>query len=106
MTKTIRSLLVLAAAACLAGAMGLAQSSGQAVYRAHCQGCHGANGVASPGMAKMMGIKPVTDPAIKKLTEAQMFTAVKNGKGKMHPFAGKLTDPQIKAAVAYYRGLK
>ncbi len=105
MTKTIRSLSVVAALVFLAGAMGLAQS-GQATYRSSCQGCHGANGVPSPGMAKMMGIKPVTDPAIRRLSSAEMFAAVKNGKGKMHPFAGKLTDGQIKDVVAYYRGLK
>lgn len=105
MTKAIRSLSVLAVAACLASAMCLAES-GQATYKSSCQSCHGANGVPSPGMAKMMGIKAVTDPAIKKLTSAEMFAAVKNGKGKMHPFAGKLTDAQIKDVVAYYRSLK
>ncbi len=105
MKNAIRSLSVLAVSACLASAVCLAQAGG-ATYKSSCQSCHGATGVPSPGMAKMMGIKPVTDPAIKKLTAAEMFTAVKNGKGKMHPFAGKLTDPEIKASVAYYRGLK
>jgi hypothetical protein len=54
-----------------------------------------------PGMAKMMGIKPVSDPEIKKLT-VQMVAAVKNGKGKMKPVAG-LTDAQIKDAVTFYK---
>ena len=57
------------------------------------------------GMAKMLGIKPVTDPAIKKLTVDEMVAAVKNGKGKMKPATG-LTDAQIKDAVLYYRSLK
>jgi hypothetical protein len=56
-------------------------------------------------MAKAMGIKPVSDPAIKKLTVDQMAAVVKNGKGKMKPISG-LTDAQIKEAVEYYRGLK
>jgi cytochrome c553 len=56
-------------------------------------------------MAKSMGIKAASDPAIKALTAAQEFAAVKNGKGKMHPVAG-LTDAQIKDVVAFYRGLK
>jgi mono/diheme cytochrome c family protein len=105
MTKTIRSLLVLAAVVCLAGAVCFAQSGGEATYKAKCQMCHGATGTPSAGMAKTMGIKPVSDPDIKKLTADQMFAAVKNGKGKMKPATG-LTDAQIKDAVAFYRGLK
>jgi len=105
MTKMIRSLLVLAVVACLAGAVGFAQTSGEATYKAKCAICHGATGVPSAGMAKAMGVKPASDPAIKKLTAAEMFTSVKNGKGKMKPIAG-LSEAQIKDAVSYYRGLK
>ena len=105
MTKTIRSFLVLAIAVSLAGAAGFAQSAGEATYKAKCQMCHGATGTPSAGMAKAMGIKPVSDPDIKKLTADEMAAAVKNGKGKMKPIAG-LTDAQIKDAVAFYRGLK
>ena len=102
MTKMIRSLLVSAVVMSLASTVCLAQSAGQAIYKAHCQSCHGSAGVPSPEMAKMMSIKAVTDPSIKTLTVAQMITAVKNGKGKMKPVAG-LTDAQIKEAVIFYR---
>jgi len=67
--------------------------------------CHGSAGTPSPGMAKMMGIKPVSDPSMKALTEAQMEAAVKSGKGKMKPIAG-LTDAQVKDVVTYFRSLK
>jgi mono/diheme cytochrome c family protein len=106
MTKTIRSLAVLAAAVCMAGSMSFAQSSGEATYKANCQSCHGSAGTPSPGIAKMMGVKAVSDPDIKKLTAAQEFDSVKNGKGKMKPFAAKLTDDQIKDAISYFRTLK
>ena len=105
MTKTFRSLAVLAVAVCLAGAMSLAESSGQATYKAKCAMCHGATGTPSAGMGKAMGIKPVSDPAIAKLTVAQISAAVKDGKGKMKPVAG-LTDAQIKDVATYYKGLK
>jgi len=104
MKETLRPQLLLVAVVFLASAVGFAQSSGQATYKAKCQMCHGATGTPSPGMAKMMGIKPVSDPAIKALTADQMFTAVKNGKGKMKPVTG-LTDAEIKDAVIFYRGL-
>src|SRR6476646_4675058 len=106
MTITIRSLAVLAATVGLAGSLGFAQSSGEAVYKANCQSCHGSTGTPSPGIAKMMGVKPASDPDIQKLTAAQEFDAVKNGKGKMKPLSPKLTDEQIKDSVAYFRTLK
>jgi mono/diheme cytochrome c family protein len=106
MTKTIRSMAVLAATVCLAGSMGFAQSAGEAVYKANCQSCHGSTGVPSPGIAKMMGVKPSTDPDYKKESAADMVASVKNGKGKMKPLSPKLTDAQIKDAVDYFRSLK
>jgi len=106
MTKTFRSQVVLAVVVCLASAVGFAQSSGGATYKANCQSCHGSSGTPSPGIAKMMGVKPVSDPDVAKLTAAQEFDAVKNGKGKMKPFSGKLTDAQIKDVVSYFRTLK
>ena len=105
MTKMTRSLLALAVVMSLAGAVSFAQSGGEATYKAKCAVCHGATGTPSAGMAKSMGIKAASDPAIKALTATQVFAAVKNGKGKMHPVAG-LTDAQIKDVVAFYRGLK
>ena len=105
MTKTMRSQVVLAVAVSLASAVCFAQSAGEATYKAKCQSCHGTAGTPNPGIAKMMGVKPNSDPDIKKLTVDQMVTAVKNGKGKMKPIAG-ITDEQAKDAVLYYRGLK
>jgi mono/diheme cytochrome c family protein len=105
MTKTIRSMAVLAATVCLAGSMGFAQA-GEAVYKANCQSCHGSTGVPSPGIAKMMGVKPSTDPDYKKESAADMIASVKNGKNKMKAMSPKLTDAQIKDAVDYFRSLK
>jgi mono/diheme cytochrome c family protein len=105
MTKTIRSLTTLAAVALLASSVCLAQSGGEATYKAKCAMCHGPTGTPSAGMAKSMGVKPATDPAIKALTVAQETEAVKAGKGKMKPVAG-LSDAQIKDVVTFYRGLK
>ena len=106
MTKTIRSMAVLAAAVCLAGSMGFAQSAGEAVYKANCQSCHGSTGTPNPGIAKAMGVKPVSDPDYKNESEADMIASVKNGKNKMKAMSPKLTDAQIKDAVDYFRSLK
>ena len=105
MTKMFRYLLVLAVVMSLAGVVGFAQSPGEATYKAKCAMCHGPSGTPSAGMAKMMGIKAVSDPAIKALTVAQISETIKAGKGKMKPIAG-LTDPQVTAVAQYFKTLK
>jgi len=105
MSNTIRSLIALAAVVLLAGAVGFAQSSGEAVYKAKCQSCHGAEGTPNPGIAKAMGVKPASDPSVTSLSEAQMITDTTNGKAKMPAFKGKLSDAEIKASVDYFRSL-
>lgn len=105
MTRNPRTYAVLALAICLAGITGYAQSSGGAIYKAKCAMCHGATGTPSPGMAKMMGIKPASDPAMRKLTIEQIESTVKNGKGKMKPVAG-LSDAQVRAVAEYFKTLK
>lgn len=104
MSKTIRLGSALVLAVLLSGAMGFAQS-GEATYRARCQSCHGAQGVPNPGIAKMMGVKPVTDPSVKAHSAAEMIALTTNGKAKMPAFKGKLSDAQIKDSVEYFRSL-
>ncbi|HWG21285.1 MAG TPA: cytochrome c [Terracidiphilus sp.] len=103
MKLNIRSQVVLAMVFAVAGTVGFAQSSGEAIYKANCQSCHGSAGTPSPGIAKMMGVKPASEY---KGTEKEQAEAVKNGKGKMKPFASKLSDDQIKTVVTYFRSLK
>ena len=105
MTKSIRSLVVLAAVVSMAGAVSFAQSDGAATYKAKCAMCHGPTGTPSPGMAKMLGVKAASDPSVKSLSTADMIAVVKNGKNKMKPIAG-LSDAQVKDVVAYFRTLK
>jgi mono/diheme cytochrome c family protein len=102
MTKMVRACVVLALVTSVASAVSFAES-GEAVYKANCQSCHGSTGTPNPGMAKMMGIKASSEY---KTSEKEQFDAVKDGKGKMKPFASKLTDAQIKDAVSFFRTLK
>ncbi|MGD0912128.1 MAG: cytochrome c [Terracidiphilus sp.] len=104
MKNMIRSQFVLAAVVAVASSMCFAQD-GAALYKSKCQMCHGAAGTPSPAMGKMMGIKPVSDPAMSGLTVAQVEAAVKNGKGKMKPIAG-LSDTDVSAVAAFFKTLK
>ncbi len=102
MSKTIRNYAALAVMVVMTGVMGFAQA-GQATYKAKCQSCHGADGNPNPGIAKMMGVKPASDPAVKADSEEQMIAITTNGKAKMPAFKGKLSDQEIKDSVAYFR---
>jgi mono/diheme cytochrome c family protein len=106
MSKTIRMSSALAAVILLSGAVGFAQTSGEATYKAKCQSCHGAQGVPNPGIAKAMGVKPVTDPSVKSMSTAEMIAITTNGKPPHMPaYKGKLSDAEIKASVEYFKGL-
>jgi mono/diheme cytochrome c family protein len=100
----IRTGLALMAMAMMAtSTISFAADAGADTYKAKCQMCHGAAGLADSPAGKSMKVKPVTDPEVKKFTEAQMIAATKNGMGKMQPFKDKLSDSQIKDAVTYFR---
>ena len=105
MTKRVRSNVALAAILAMAGVVGFAQSGGEATYKSKCASCHGATGMADSGAGKSLKIKPVNDPDVKAMSEADMIKVTTDGKGKMPSYKGKLTDDQIKDAVGYYRTL-
>lgn len=84
----------------------LAQSSGADIYKSKCAMCHSADGSASSGAGKAMKVPSFLTPAAKQTSEAEYVAIVKNGKGRMPAYAGKLTDPQIKEVVAYIRTLQ
>jgi mono/diheme cytochrome c family protein len=83
-----------------------AQNAGADTYKAKCLMCHGADGMGQTPAGKSLKSASFKDPAIVKLSDADMIAAVTKGKNKMPAYAGKLTDAQIKAAVAYIRTLQ
>jgi mono/diheme cytochrome c family protein len=103
MKNSLRCSVVLAVVFSFACAAGFAQSSGEAVYKEKCLTCHGPSGLASSGFGQIMKVKPVTDPEVKKLTEAEMIEMVRNGRGKMQAYKGELTDAQIRGSVDHFR---
>jgi cytochrome c6 len=103
MTTLVRNAVAAMVMILLAGSVSFAQSSGEALYKAKCQMCHGEKGLADSGAGKAMKVKPATDPDVKKMNETQMIDAVRDGMGKMQAYKDKLTDAQIKDAVGYFR---
>jgi cytochrome c6 len=106
MSKIMKSKsLVLVACLALAGTA-FAAADGSAIFKAKCAMCHGADGSASTGMGKSMGLKPLGSPEVQKMSDADMTALVTNGKGKMPALKGKLTDEEISAVVKYVHTLK
>lgn len=85
---------------------GLAQDSGADTFKAKCQMCHGADGLGNTPVGKMAHIVSLKDPTAISATDADLIAVVTNGKNKMPPNKGKLTDDQITAVVAYIRTLQ
>lgn len=80
-------------------------AAGKTLFQAKCKGCHGAEGIPSPAMAKAMGIKPMNDPAVQAKSDDDLKAAVTNGKGKMKPIAA-VTGADLDNVVAAVRGMK
>jgi mono/diheme cytochrome c family protein len=102
-TMKIKSLVLIASLA-LAGSAFAAD--GAAIFKAKCAMCHGADGSASTGMGKSMGLKPLGSPEVQKMSDADLTALVTNGKGKMPASKGKLSDDEISAVVKYVHTLK
>jgi mono/diheme cytochrome c family protein len=106
MTKTIRALMILATVICMASAAQLVQAAsataGQAVYKAKCQMCHGADGSGNLPKAKA---NPLGGATVQALSDAGLKKAVTAGTGTMKPVAG-VTGADLDNVVAFIRSLK
>lgn len=101
--KAIRTILLLGVVAGLMLSGSAFAQSAADLYKTKCAACHGADGSKE---MPAMGVKPLTGADVQKKTDAELTASISKGKGKMQPYAGKLTDDQIKSLVAYVRTLK
>jgi cbb3-type cytochrome c oxidase subunit III len=75
-----------------------------ALWAQNCASCHGKDGSGNTAMGKKRGVKDYTKD--QGFSDAEATNVIKNGKGKMKAFKGKLSDADVKALVAYVRSLK
>ncbi len=101
------------AAVVLAGTAGIATAQkpavsakakhGEEIFKANCIGCHSKEAgdttpFGPPNLHGVLGKNPV-------ITPQQATATIKQGKGVMPPFEGKLNDSDISAVVAYLKTL-
>ena|SRR5512139_1668360 len=70
-------------------------------FQAKCAACHGKDGKGQSDMAKKLGVKDLTAT---KLPVAEIEKVIANGKGKMTPWKGKLSDAEISAVAKFVAG--
>lgn len=73
-------------------------------WNSMCASCHGKDGSGSTAMGKKLGLKDYSKE--QPFSDAEATKAIADGQGKMKGYKGKLSDGDIKALVAYVRGLK
>ena len=101
-----RAGLVVTALLVLSSAGAWAADNGADLYKsAKCANCHGADGAVNTPMGKKLGVKPLRDPSVSKLSEKDFVDITTKGKGRMPAYKGTLTTEQIKAVASYLRGL-
>ena len=107
--KAIVSLMV---TLLLTSTVSLRAADAKANWDANCVQCHGKEGKADTKMGKTLNAKDLTDAKVQAgFSDAKAAESIKNGvkengKTTMKAFGDKLSDEEIKALVAYVRGLK
>jgi cytochrome c6 len=111
MRKTIDWIAIAATGVILAGITLLsvpaqAQSGGEAVYKAKCVACHGADGKGETTVGKTNKVRDLGSADVQKQSDDELAGIIGNGKGKMPAYGKSLKPEQIKELVAYIRTLK
>jgi cytochrome c6 len=108
----MKKLLLIAAMLGLATALSVKAADAKENWETLCVKCHGAEGKGDTKMGAKLGCKDFTDAKVQgDMKDDAAFKAIKEGlkspedKTLMKPF-DSLSDADIKALVAYVRGLK
>ena len=98
-----RKILIFATIIIASAGIGLAADAA-ANWNQLCASCHGKDGSGNTTMGKKLGLKDYSKQ--QGFSDAEATNIIKNGKGKMKAYKGKLSDADVKALVAYVRSLK
>ena len=83
-----------------------AQTGGEALYKAKCAGCHGADGKGETAVGKANNVRDLGSAEVQAQSDDAIAGIIGNGKGKMPAYGKSLKAEQIKDLVAYIRSLK
>jgi cytochrome c553 len=108
----MKKLVVLSLALLAAGALTARAGDAKETWEKDCAKCHGVDGKGDTKMGKKLEIKDLTDAKVQASKDEEFAKAIKDGvkekdsdKVRMKAFSD-LSDSDVKALVAYVRGLK
>lgn len=105
MMRRLAMLAALSAIVLALSASVRAQGAGETVYKAKCASCHGADGKGATPAGKATKARDFSSDEVKKETDAEWTEIIVKGKNKMPAYDKKLTESEVKDAVAYIRSL-
>jgi len=77
-----------------------------AIYKSKCATCHGPDGSGQTAVGKSMKIRDLRSADVQKQTDAELEKIISDGKGKMPPYKGKVTEGDIDNLVKWIRSIK
>jgi mono/diheme cytochrome c family protein len=80
-------------------------TASRALYRTHCASCHGTDGKSNTKKGRETEASDLTDPGVKGNANDKNIRIIRNGKGDMPGFKGKLTSAQIASVARYIKSL-
>jgi mono/diheme cytochrome c family protein len=100
---TLTLVAALFAGTCLLSATAKADTAaGEAMFKAKCAGCHGADGKGKEAMKT----QDLASAEVQKMSDADLSGVITNGKPPKMPPYKALTPDQVKDLVGYIRSLK
>ena len=82
-----------------------AASEIEKVYQANCSGCHAADASGNSPGAKLLHVRDLRSPEVRKKSDAELTRIIGKGTSKMPGFENSLGRQKVHALVAYLREL-
>jgi mono/diheme cytochrome c family protein len=83
----------------------LSAGADDGVFKAKCAPCHGADGSGNTAMGKKLNVRDMRSAEVQSKSDAQLYSLIAKGKGKMPGYEKSLSQQQIQQLVAYIRQL-
>jgi cytochrome c6 len=98
-----RNLAALAIAMLTFSSVPLRADDAATLYKSKCAMCHGADGKGETPAGKKMGVHDFGSPEVQGMKDAELASAISDGRSKMPAYKKSLSADQIKGLVTYVR---